>query len=440
MGEGFPAVGAFRILEQLSMRQLGTRDEAPAGLTPMDIAWIEQRLAVTLTGNDIACKIENGFLTISGPNGTSDPISLAPLVAQLTKIDRSQWSGYAREWCVQTLHSPAHTTISATPVSSRTGNNSEQVTSRLDVEAQIEDLMFQPAEIDGPALQPTPAASSTGPDGPQTTLAEILAANTRSASTGHPTDPISAEVGLTASIDLDAVEEFDVEHALQHTLEELDAVSASEITVEPSTPAVPMAATAPLADVIGDLSVRLVSEAVARTMPAASLIETSVPNMYAALSSGHGRWILPTDLEAWGITRAMALEMAETRVLALSPDVTIVLLDDSTPVYVVETSGPDIASLLPYVDVHVPVAPGAEVTVALANDHLMFIHVSSDERPTDCMQLLIDASTAEYSQRPGMASPAVFAWSTGGALTSLVSSLQTAAGRLSARAFVGAAV
>jgi len=422
------------------MRQLGTRDEAPAGLTPMDIAWIEQRLAVTLTGNDIACKIENGFLTISGPNGTSDPISLAPLVAQLTKIDRSQWSGYAREWCVQTLHSPAHTTISATPVSSRTGNNSEQVTSRLDVEAQIEDLMFQPAEIDGPALQPTPAASSTGPDGPQTTLAEILAANTRSASTGHPTDPISAEVGLTASIDLDAVEEFDVEHALQHTLEELDAVSASEITVEPSTPAVPMAATAPLADVIGDLSVRLVSEAVARTMPAASLIETSVPNMYAALSSGHGRWILPTDLEAWGITRAMALEMAETRVLALSPDVTIVLLDDSTPVYVVETSGPDIASLLPYVDVHVPVAPGAEVTVALANDHLMFIHVSSDERPTDCMQLLIDASTAEYSQRPGMASPAVFAWSTGGALTSLVSSLQTAAGRLSARAFVGAAV
>lgn len=433
-------MGAFRILEQLSMRQLGTRDEAPAGLTPMDIAWIEQRLAVTLTGNDIACKIENGFLTISGPNGTSDPISLAPLVAQLTKIDRSQWSGYAREWCVQTLHSPAHTTISATPVSSRTGNNSEQVTSRLDVEAQIEDLMFQPAEIDGPALQPTPAASSTGPDGPQTTLAEILAANTRSASTGHPTDPISAEVGLTASIDLDAVEEFDVEHALQHTLEELDAVSASEITVEPSTPAVPMAATAPLADVIGDLSVRLVSEAVARTMPAASLIETSVPNMYAALSSGHGRWILPTDLEAWGITRAMALEMAETRVLALSPDVTIVLLDDSTPVYVVETSGPDIASLLPYVDVHVPVAPGAEVTVALANDHLMFIHVSSDERPTDCMQLLIDASTAEYSQRPGMASPAVFAWSTGGALTSLVSSLQTAAGRLSARAFVGAAV
>ncbi len=430
MGEGFLAVGAFRILEQLSMRQLGTRDEAPAGLTPMDIAWIEQRLAVTLTGNDIACKIENGLLTISGPNGTSGPISLAPLVAQLTKIDRSQWSGYAREWCVQTLHSSAHTTISATPVSSRTGNNSEQVTSRLDVEAQTGDLMFQP----------TPAASSTGPDGPQTTLAEILATNTRSASAGHPTDPISAEVGLTASIDLDTVEEFDVEHALQHTLEELDAVSASEITVEPSTPAVPIAAAAPLADVIGDLSVRLVSEAVARTMPAASLIETSVPNMYAALSSGDGRWILPTDLEAWGITRAMALEMAETRVLALRPDVTIVLLDDSTPVYVVETSGPDIASLLPYVDVHVPVAPGAEVTVALANDHLMFIHVSSDERPTDCMQLLIDASTAEYSQRPGMASPAVFAWSTGGALTSLVSSLQTAAGRLSARAFVGAAV
>ncbi len=423
-------MGAFRILEQLSMRQLGTRDEAPAGLTPMDIAWIEQRLAVTLTGNDIACKIENGFLTISGPNGTSDPISLAPLVAQLTKIDRSQWSGYAREWCVQTLHSSAHTTISATPVSSRTGNNSEQVTSRLDVEAQTGDLMFQP----------TPAASSTGPDGPQTTLAEILATNTRSASAGHPTDPISAEVGLTASIDLDTVEEFDVEHALQHTLEELDAVNASEITVEPSTPAVPIAAAAPLADVIGDLSVRLVSEAVARTMPAASLIETSVPNMYAALSSGDGRWILPTDLEAWGITRAMALEMAETRVLALRPDVTIVLLDDSTPVYVVETSGPDIASLLPYVDVHVPVAPGAEVTVALANDHLMFIHVSSDERPTDCMQLLIDASTAEYSQRPGMASPAVFAWSTGGALTSLVSSLQTAAGRLSARAFVGAAL
>lgn len=422
------------------MRQLGTRDQGPAGLTPIDIAWIEQRVAVTLAANDIVCDIENGFMTISGPNGTSAPISLAPLGEQLTKIDRAQWSGYTWEWCVQTLASPVHTAVSAAP--DEMEYESVQLSSMLDIEAQIDELMGGPAVIDDPVLPSAPPAVDPGVDAQPITLAEILTMNREAPATPRSQSKHrgAGPLGLTPSIDLEAIEVFDVEDAIQQTLDELDAVTVLPVIVEPTPVAEPIAPAVPLADVIGELSVRIVSEAVATTMPVAALTETSVPNMFAALSSGNGQWVTSAHLDAWGITRDMALGMAETRVLGLSPDVTIVFLDDSTPVYVIETEGPDVASLLPYVDAHVPIADGAEVTIALANDQVMFVHVAPSERPMQCLQLLIDAATAEYSQRPGMASPAVFTWSAGGELAGLVSGLQTAAGRLSARALVGSAV
>ena len=442
------------------MRQLGTRDEAPVALTPIDIAWIEQRVAVTLASNDIVHTIDNGFLTISGPSGTSEPISLAPLGAQLTKIERSQWSGYTWEWCVQTLASPAHIAIGGS--SATTPDSADAATaamaSKLDIEAQIEDLMkpvAAPARSEPMPVQPAPDGRDHTAD---LTLAEILAtsqASTLPTGSPEPASPVLASPMFANPMPANPVfasSVFDVELALQHTLDELDAgaepaaptididIDINHVsTTPPSLVAAPKEiATTPLESVISELSVRLVSEAMAKTMPITSLVETSVPNMYAALSSGAGQWVTPSDLEAWGITRDMALEMAEARVVALSPEVTIVFLDDSTPVYVMETIDPDVASLLPYIDSHVPIADGAEVTVALANDHTMFVHVAPGENQTHCLQLLIDAAGAEYAQQPGMANPALFSWSSGGELTPLVVGLQTAAGRLSARALVGA--
>ncbi len=551
-------MGAF---EQL--RRLGTvADEPITDLTPIDIAWIEQRVATTLAENDVACVIDRGFLQVPA-SGSAVPghVSLAPLGEALLQLDRGHWGAFVWEWCA---------------------NHVQGVESRLELEPHVRDVVAdvatpRPAEahaltppLHGTTTQPwrtqpwktqpwstqpsttqpsttqhsTSQHSTTQPTTEQprpTSLASVLAtlatpgapslpAVTPGAPELPPVPPVPSEapiVDLTemtsastqpavshnsradeASVDnpsahAQPAHDWSAESGSAHAWSDEEAALAASIQQTPdhrtsdhqtpdhqtsdhqtgraSQPVPPnepasesaydesafgaSASAAPfdvdpvdaptgdgrahgltLAEAIAGLTLRMVTTDAARFVPDDALVPTAIPGLSAALCvdgvlTGHAArtggpaWVDSDDLDTWGITRDMALAMAETHLDDETPEVTIVFLDERTPVHVIETEGPIAPALMPYIDQHVAirVADSPHVLVAMANDHLLFVHVGDEESSNASLRPLVDGAVAEYQSNPGMVTPAVFAWSEGGHLETVASSLHSAAGRLAAR-------
>ena len=177
-----------------------------------------------------------------------------------------------------------------------------------------------------------------------------------------------------------------------------------------------------LAEAVMGISLRFVSDRCADDVPTDTLLPTAIPGISAALYLNHNRWVCQNDLDRWGITGDMAKDLAETRMKSLvEPEVSVLFLDDVTPVFVLETTGPNVAGLLPYVDSHVPLhrTNSATVIVALANEYVMYVHLADDTTSATSIRAMLERAASEHAHRPGFITPAMYRWSRGGVIETL---------------------
>lgn len=196
--------------------------------------------------------------------------------------------------------------------------------------------------------------------------------------------------------------------------------------------------TARLATALSELTVRTVDAGATFDLDRSNLLPSPIPGAVAALSCGE-QWVTAEDLAAWGIDRSMALDIAERRVRDdVSPSIEMVLVDATSRVFVLETEAPDIAAVVCFLEQHIPIRADDTIWVSLGGDHVAV--VSLDRHPNAAASsLLIDGAVTEYDRRGGRLRPALYVWSDG-AFTPVATDLDTAAGRLTARARLGATV
>ena len=188
-----------------------------------------------------------------------------------------------------------------------------------------------------------------------------------------------------------------------------------------------------LASVLNDLTIQHVSNDLTDDIPTDAVSPSMMPGTSIALSVGDGDWVTNSDLESWGITREMATEIAEHRLQAsATPSVEIVLVDATSRLFVVESDEPDIAALVSYLEQHIPVRPDAAAWIALGGDYVAVVSLDTT-LTAPATSLMIDGAVSEYRDHGGWLRPALYRWNAG-RLTLVVANLDSAAGRLSARA------
>jgi len=505
-----------RALESIKKR-FKTGEIPVSELTPIDLVWIEQRVAAVLKANTLESLIIGGYLQVSEVcdgvrTTTGDPISLAPLGKSLLMVDRAQWASYIWEWCANTIpgvmsqlnldrdlagESPgeletrsARQPHSATQTHSTTETRGATETHSADqthaATARQVATAVPMATTSGVEFQPEPSAASgatarsgasqdihttappiamtmprptevgqtTGPANKTPRTEKSPAAMPRTAGrfqgtwnarrTSQTGPPPAAEPsrGDDAGLMAGATTINQAPGNMMRPDSSNVLISAGDFGVLATRAADPAPDTAhgmTLAEAIPLLSMRLVSDSMADDIAEETLVRTSIPGIQAALCVGDDMWIAPADLAAWGITAEMAVEMAEAQLRAnAAPEMSIVFLNDSTPVYVLETETPGVAAFLPYLDTYVPIRESASAVVvaALANEHVLFVHLATEDTTDAAIHTLIENAVAEHTHRPGRINPTMFRWSPDGTLEALTPNMHSAAGRLEARQLV----
>ncbi len=202
-------------------------------------------------------------------------------------------------------------------------------------------------------------------------------------------------------------------------------------TTQPSGPSIP-----PLGQVLTRLRLRPVPEPQAPSLDREIVTGTVVHGYREAVwmaipgEAVEGRWVTTSDLAAWMVDSDMILDVCRGHARDVAePSVSIVLDPAGRQILVLESDTPDAVALLPHLDRHLRLAPGAEALAALANDHVIVAHTYDGVPPADMTGLLLDTADREHARRPGMAIPALYRWTDAG--PELVTArLDTAAGRL----------
>jgi len=217
----------------------------------------------------------------------------------------------------------------------------------------------------------------------------------------------------------------------------LDLTEPPPIPVDqpPSTPIElvpePTVDAGPLAAALASMELRVIANEFADNIPTEAKIPSPLPDTCAALSLGDS-WVTDADLATWGIDRTMATDVVQSRVRDFaSPSVQLVI-DTGCRLFVIETKSREIAATVFHLDQYVPVRADDGVWVALGGERVAI--VALDEVLTcAAVNLLIDSALAEFAASSGRLRPALYRW-TDGELGLEVADLDTAAGRVAARA------